>query len=215
MFMSFYTKYFTWSLTRLEAGSIPSNHSYLKILLAISGIYTTYHYKHRFLQNCGIVGYIGSDPKAFEVLVNGLTEIQNRGYDSAGIATFHNGEVSVSKYASDKLKISDSIKRLKQETTGLHENSALGIGHTRWATHGGISDLNAHPHSDHRNRIFLTHNGTITNTNEIRGILALHNIPIKSETDTELIALLIGMYLDEGHSLNLSTKLALQRLNGT
>lgn len=102
-----------------------------KLLLVAAGAFSTYYYRNQFLESCGIVGYVGSDPKALEVLLNGLTEIQNRGYDSAGIATYHDGEVKVTKYASDKLKISDSIQRLKQDAVQDHSNSSLGIGHTR------------------------------------------------------------------------------------
>ncbi|CAG9310213.1 unnamed protein product [Blepharisma stoltei] len=188
--------------------------SLYRVLFAAYGIYSIYHYRKKISESCGIIGYVGSDPKAIDVLLHGLTEIQNRGYDSAGVATYHDGEVLVTKFASDKLKISDSIEKIKQNAD-KHTNSCLGIGHTRWATHGGVNDENAHPHSDHKNRIFVAHNGTITNTHEIRSILAQCKIPIKSETDTELIALLIGMYLDEGHSLKNSIKLALQRLDGT
>ncbi|CAG9330146.1 unnamed protein product [Blepharisma stoltei] len=193
-----------------------SNFSLYHTLFAISGLYLAYDYHKQFLESCGIVGYIGKEPKAIEVILNGLNEVQNRGYDSAGVATYHENEgMRVTKYASGKDTISDSISKLSKEAAITHKGSRLGIGHTRWATHGGVTDQNAHPHSDHKNRVFVIHNGTISNTHEIEEILKHKGIPIKTETDTELIALLIGMYLDEGHSFRISTKLALERLVGT
>lgn len=170
--------------------------------------------RKKFDESCGIIGYIGTEAKAIEVLLHGLEQLQNRGYDSAGVATIHNEEVRVTKYASDELQTADALRKLKEESK-KHENSCIGIGHTRWATHGGRTDNNAHPHTDHKNRIFLVHNGTISNVTEVRETLRTRGIPIKTETDTELIALLIGTYLDEGHTLKMATTLALQQLTGT
>jgi glucosamine--fructose-6-phosphate aminotransferase (isomerizing) len=183
-----------------------------KIFLLATGI--GLYGRKKFDESCGIIGYIGTEAKAIEVLLHGLEQLQNRGYDSAGVATIHNEEVRVTKYASDDLQTADALKRLKGESR-KHENSYIGIGHTRWATHGGRTDNNAHPHTDHKNRIFLVHNGTISNVTDIRERLRSRGIPVKTETDTELIALMIGTYLDEGHTLKMATTLALQQLTGT
>jgi glucosamine--fructose-6-phosphate aminotransferase (isomerizing) len=175
----------------------------------------SYYGNRKFDESCGIVGYIGKDPNAIQVLLQGLEQLQNRGYDSAGVATIHDGEVRVTKYASDPNKVSDALKKLKDEAPARHGDSTIGIGHTRWATHGARTDINAHPHSDAKDRIYLVHNGTISNVSEIREALRNRGIPIRTETDTELIALLIGSYLDEGHSLKMATQLTLQQLTGT
>lgn len=167
------------------------------------------------IQNCGIIGYIGNRDIAMEVILQGLEEMQNRGYDSAGAVTYKNGELHISKYASSENSPSDALLRLKSELSDKHKGSYLGLGHTRWATHGEKTVLNAHPHTDLQNRVALIHNGTITNTHEILKILQSKKITPKTETDTELIALMIGLYLDEGHSLKLATRLALQKMNGT
>ena len=172
-------------------------------------------YEKNKLRSCGIIGYLGHRNIAIEVLIQGLEEMQNRGYDSAGVVTIDGNALHITKYASSANSNSDSLKRLKSEVLTSHADRRIGIGHTRWATHGGKTDLNAHPHTDHLNRIAVVHNGTITNTNEIYEILKHKNITPKTQTDTELIALMIGLYLDEGHSLKLATRLALEKMNGT
>ena len=171
---------------------------------------------YRRSHNCGIIAYLGDEPIAASVIMKGLDIMQPRGYDSVGIATIHNREeLRVSKYASDAVKVSDALDRLRINISPVHDSSSLGIGHTRWRTHGGLSDVNAHPHCDHKNRIALVHNGTITNSDEILRLLLSQGIQPKSETDTEIIALLIGWHLDEGYPLIEATKLALSRLKGT
>ena len=187
-----------------------------RMMLVLAGGYFSYQNRQKLLRNCGIVGYVGSKPIAADVLLEGLEQLQNRGYDSAGIATHHNDKgVVVTKYASDPTKVADSIKKLASEAPLHNKGSLIGIGHTRWATHGAKTDLNAHPHTDYKNRIYLVHNGTITNTQDIYKILTEKNIPVASETDTELIAQLIGMHLDEGYSLMPAVEHALEQLTGT
>uniref|UniRef100_A0A0H5RK65 Glutamine--fructose-6-phosphate aminotransferase [isomerizing] n=1 Tax=Spongospora subterranea TaxID=70186 RepID=A0A0H5RK65_9EUKA len=166
---------------------------------------------------CGIVAYVGKDPKdpAVKYLLEGLTILQNRGYDSCGISTINaNHELVTTKFASAD-STSDSIKLLSSAAPSLHAGNPIGIAHTRWATHGGKTDANAHPHLDAKNRVALVHNGTIENANELRNDLKEAGIKFKSETDSEVIACLIGFYLDEGLDTLEAVKKALSRLHGT
>merc|ERR1712159_675359 len=148
---------------------------------------------------CGIAGFIGQNPQkdnAVEYLMEGLTILQNRGYDSAGICTVtSDGDLATTKYASVG-STSDSINLLQADAPGRHAGDTIGIAHTRWATHGGRTDENAHPHMDYKNRIGLCHNGTIENSTELKQELLAKGIPFKSETDTEVIVNLIGHYMD-------------------
>lgn len=170
---------------------------------------------------CGIIGYVGNEPVT-PYLIEGLTILQNRGYDSAGVATVEEvgkgkkkkGKLVTTKYASVGTT-SDSIKILADKVPDRHGKASTGIAHTRWATHGGKTDENAHPHSDYKNRIALVHNGTIQNSFETKKRLQKIGIPFKSETDTEVIVNLIGHYLDKGMSTVDATKKALSELEGT
>lgn len=171
----------------------------------------------RFADACGIVAYVGKEPKdpAVKYLLEGLTILQNRGYDSCGVATINSKkEIITTKFASAD-STSDSIKLLSTAAPPLHEGNPVGIAHTRWATHGGKTDANAHPHSDAKNRIALVHNGTIENANELKQELKELGLPFKSDTDSEVIAVLIGRYLDEGLETMDAVKKALSRLHGT
>jgi len=164
--------------------------------------------------NCGIIAYIGSDP-ATPFLLEGLTILQNRGYDSAGIATLDaNLNIVTSKFASEG-STSDSIDLLRKDAPSKHIGHSIGIAHTRWATHGGKTDANAHPHSDSKNRIALVHNGTIENSGELRAELLAKGFKFRSETDTEVIAQLIGFYLDQNLPLKAAVNKTLSRLEGT
>lgn len=150
-----------------------------------------------FAENCGIVGVVGSDD-ASGFILEGLTILRNRGYDSAGIATISEkgDELLITKYAS-KDSTADSIDLVKNHAA-KHIGHFTGIGHTRWATHGGKTDNNAHPHTDQHNRIAVIHNGTINNAYELKKELQEKGIKFLSETDTEVIAQLIGLNLDKG-----------------
>lgn len=140
---------------------------------------------------CGIVGYVG-DNNAREVIIDGLKRLEYRGYDSAGIALNINDHIEIRKHVGE-------IKNLEKIIEDEAFESNIGIGHTRWATHGAPSDINAHPHSNADNTIAVVHNGIIENFVELREMLETeHGIVFKSETDTEVIAHLIGIY-DEGN----------------
>lgn len=131
---------------------------------------------------CGIVGYVG--PKdCSEVLVNALTKLEYRGYDSAGIAVFDNGEI---KTVKTKGKLQDLKDKLAEVGT---PKGHVGIGHTRWATHGEPSDVNSHPHSGAR--VTIVHNGIIENYMELKDFLISKGRTFLSDTDTEVVAQLL------------------------
>lgn len=162
---------------------------------------------------CGIVGVVGGPEgdDASSVLIEGLTILKNRGYDSAGIASipYDGSELCVTKFAS-RDTTSDSIDLVIQHHH-KHVGHTTGIGHTRWATHGGKTDENAHPHVDYKNRIALIHNGTINNAFDLKKELQAQGIKFTSETDTEVIAQLVGTYLDKGLESKDALEAALSR----
>ena len=134
---------------------------------------------------CGIVGFTGTSPAA-PILLDGLSKLEYRGYDSAGIAVRDgDGETEVVK-AKGKLKV------LKEMTNnGDAVKGSCGIGHTRWATHGEPSTLNAHPHCSDDNQVIAVHNGIIENYQELREKLSKSGYSFKSQTDTEVAVKLI------------------------
>lgn len=164
---------------------------------------------------CGIVAYVGPDP-ATPYLVEGLTILQNRGYDSAGISTVsENGGLKTTKCASVNTT-DDSIKILSDKAPANHGKDSVGIAHTRWATHGGKTDANAHPHADKLDRISVVHNGTLANMDVLKKELKAKGYTFKSQTDTEVISILIGMYLEkEGVDILTAVRKSLTRLEGT
>ena len=136
---------------------------------------------------CGIVGYVGSG-NCTDVLMDSLSKLEYRGYDSAGIAVFENGEIKVAK---SKGRLTDPEQKMEQ--TGRPEGHA-GIGHTRWATHGEPSDINSHPHSG--KRVTIVHNGIIENYKPLKDFLLAQGRTFQSETDTEVVAQLLDYYYD-------------------
>src|SRR5262245_30829972 len=135
---------------------------------------------------CGIIGYTGNRP-AGPIIIEGLRRLEYRGYDSAGIAVF-NGAGSFDLHKK-KGKIDDGLGRLLDDQP-LH--GTLGLGHTRWATHGPPTDENSHPHFDQSGRIAVVHNGVIENYDRIKQRLLKAGHTFKSATDTEVLAHLIG-----------------------
>ena len=137
---------------------------------------------------CGIVGVLGQH-QAAPILVEGLKRLEYRGYDSAGIATVHDGRLDRRRALGKLVNLSDKL---------VHEPLAgtSGIGHTRWATHGAATTQNAHPHA--RGKVAVVHNGIIENYRELRAFLAEHQMVPETETDTETVAMLCDWYLSQG-----------------
>jgi glucosamine--fructose-6-phosphate aminotransferase (isomerizing) len=155
---------------------------------------------------CGIVGYIGNR-QAFPVLINGLKRLEYRGYDSAGVAVL-NGSPKVFK---QKGKVSDLEEFVKSENV----DGVMGIGHTRWATHGEPNDVNAHPHTSEFGNFVLIHNGIIENYSKLRERLENRGVRFKSETDSEVLANLIEyIYLKGKVSAEVAVRLALTKVIG-
>lgn len=136
---------------------------------------------------CGIVGYTGAQ-NAAPILLDGLSKLEYRGYDSAGIAVIQGDKISISK-------VTGRIANLREKTENGRLNPGLtGIGHTRWATHGAPTDLNAHPHASNNGKFAVVHNGIIENYLELREELTQKGYYFESETDTETIVHLVEMY---------------------
>src|SRR6202167_5532118 len=153
---------------------------------------------------CGIVGIL-AERQVDSLLIEGLKRLEYRGYDSAGIATLANGHI---EYRRAEGKLENLASRLKQEPLP----GTVGIGHTRWATHGRPSEDNAHPHVT--DKVAVVHNGIIENYRELREELEKKQHRFLSETDTETIAHLITDYLDQGQTPQQATAAALKRLEG-
>jgi len=156
---------------------------------------------------CGIIGYIG-EKNCVPILINGLKRLEYRGYDSAGISIINNGSTALVK---NKGKVSALEERVKS----LNMNAVLGIGHTRWATHGIPNEINAHPHANTDNTLFLIHNGIIENYQVIKKGLLKMDYTFRSDTDSEVLVQLIDSFIKEGYSLINAVQLALGEVEGT
>lgn len=156
---------------------------------------------------CGIVGYIGNK-KAGPILLTGLSSLEYRGYDSAGIATIKNNTIHISK---DKGRV-ENLKNISNEEV---LNSNIGIAHTRWATHGKPSMENSHPHMDNSNTFAVVHNGIIENYILLKSFLEENNYSFKSQTDTEIIPNLIHYFYKQNSDLLKSVYLACKKLEGS
>ncbi|MHC1712629.1 MAG: glutamine--fructose-6-phosphate transaminase (isomerizing) [Solidesulfovibrio sp.] len=157
---------------------------------------------------CGIIGYCGHRP-AVPVIIEGLKRLEYRGYDSSGVAFLQGGEL-VSVKAEGKLVNLEN--KLAAQNIYL---ATSGLGHTRWATHGLPTEKNAHPHLDASRSIALVHNGIIENFQDLKKELAAAGIRCISETDTEVLAQLVGLYLKEKGSLAAAISKALSRVEGS
>jgi len=155
---------------------------------------------------CGIVGYLGSKV-ASEILLEGLKRLEYRGYDSAGIAVINADQLVVEKAKG-------RISNLEAKVDDRFNGSTIGIAHTRWATHGAPNENNAHPHLDHTGRIALVHNGIIENYAALRKFLEDLGLKFQSETDTEVLAKLIGHFYPDGN-LEQAVRSALSEIQGT
>ncbi|WP_328300329.1 glutamine--fructose-6-phosphate transaminase (isomerizing) [Streptomyces sp. NBC_00435] len=157
---------------------------------------------------CGIVGYVGAQ-SALDVVIAGLKRLEYRGYDSAGVAVLADGSLAAVKKAG-------KLVNLEKELVG-HPLPAgsTGLGHTRWATHGGPTDVNAHPHLDNSGRVAVVHNGIIENFAALRAELAERGHRLESETDTEVVAhLLAERFEDAGGDLAEAMRQVCRRLDG-
>lgn len=156
---------------------------------------------------CGIIGYIGEN-SALPVLLNGLKELEYRGYDSCGVSLIESGEI-FSKSINGRI---DVLERLLGNNV-LLSKAKIGIGHTRWATHGKANIINAHPHFDCSGDISVVHNGVIENYEELKKFLKNHKF--KSETDTEVVPHLIEEFLKRGYNLENSFLEMISLLEGS
>ena len=155
---------------------------------------------------CGIVGYIGTQ-QAAPILLDGLSKLEYRGYDSAGIAIYNGTSIDMVK-SKGRLKVLNELTHDGETIKGT-----IGIGHTRWATHGSPSDVNAHPHFNKDKSIVVVHNGIIENYLKLRKKLEKHGYEFVSETDTEVIAHLLDYYY-HGNPLQAITKV-MHRMEGS
>src|SRR5690349_913924 len=156
---------------------------------------------------CGIVGYVG--PKSAErVIVEGLRRLEYRGYDSAGVALVHEGGLVGDKRAG---KLTNLDKALEEHPL---PESSIGIGHTRWATHGPPTDRNAHPHRGQKERVAVVHNGIIENFASLRHELEAAGHDLRSDTDTEVAAHLLEIAVADGADLTTAMQDVCRRLRG-
>jgi glucosamine--fructose-6-phosphate aminotransferase (isomerizing) len=156
---------------------------------------------------CGIIGYVGNRP-AVPILLEGLQRLEYRGYDSAGLAVLaENGELCIEKSLGKLATLASNLR-------GRWPSSCLGIGHTRWATHGRPSDINAHPHRDCQGRVVVIHNGIVENYLALKQRLVDEGHTFVSETDTEVIPHLIEHYLRDGSSLEVAVGRAIGEMEG-
>ncbi len=155
---------------------------------------------------CGIVGYIGRRD-AIPVLLEGLRSLEYRGYDSAGLAVIYRNKLQITKTAG---RVQDLRDRVNDRT-----KASIGIGHTRWATHGEPTDINAHPHTDAAGRIAVVHNGIIENAEPLRAALVNRGVTLVSDTDTEALAHMIAAEATGEVSLEDAVRRVLRHVDGT
>ena len=156
---------------------------------------------------CGIIGYLGNK-SAKDIIIKGLKRLEYRGYDSSGIATMESKKLAVTKTSG---KVADLILSMPSD---LHQGN-MGIGHTRWATHGEPNNINAHPHIDNKGKFVLVHNGIVENYNSLKQFLSENGINCQTDTDTEVLVQFIA-YLYEKEKLSFveTVRLALNEVVG-
>ena len=155
---------------------------------------------------CGIVAYIGPRD-AMPIILNGLKRLEYRGYDSAGLAVLQNGDIEIRRDTGKLCRLANLIG-----DSPVHGN--VGIGHTRWATHGAPNATNAHPHLGMTGEVVVVHNGIVENYLELKDELQAEGVVFKSETDTETIVHLIERYLSLRQKLPGATRNAFRHLKG-
>jgi glucosamine--fructose-6-phosphate aminotransferase (isomerizing) len=156
---------------------------------------------------CGIVGYIG-DKNCIPILINGLKRLEYRGYDSAGIAFFSDGDSYI-------IKNKGKVSLLEERVENIDLQPVIGIGHTRWATHGIPNETNAHPHFNEDKSLFIIHNGIIENYQTLRTSLKKLGYNFITETDSEVIAHLIDSFIKKGYPVFKAVQFALNEVEGT
>ncbi len=155
---------------------------------------------------CGIVGYVGPR-EAQGIVLEGLKRLEYRGYDSSGIAAIHDGRIAIRRAVG---KLSNLEGLLAAEPV----DGSIGIGHTRWATHGKPSEINAHPHLDCTGQVVVIQNGIVENYRTLRQELKAEGHCFASETDTEVIVHLVERYLKEGQDLEAAVRSMLHQIEG-
>lgn len=160
---------------------------------------------------CGITAIISKNTNIYQFLVESLKNLQNRGYDSAGICSIKDNELIYYKKASDSTKT--AIEYIEENCSNIFEDCTIGIAHTRWATHGNKTDKNSHPHICYKNKLALVHNGIIENYNILKQFLEEKGVIFKSDCDSEIIVNLISYYYNK--SLIDAIKEACNMLEGT
>jgi glutamine---fructose-6-phosphate transaminase (isomerizing) len=156
---------------------------------------------------CGIVGYIGPR-QAYPIVLKGLKRLEYRGYDSSGVALLHNGKLDVYKKKG-------KVAELEESLVGVNLDSHVGIGHTRWATHGEPSDRNSHPHTSASGRLSMIHNGIIENYAQLKKELLSKNYTFTSDTDTEVLLNFIeDIQINNNCPLEEAVRIAIKRITG-
>nr|MCH9822012.1 class II glutamine amidotransferase [Bacteroidota bacterium] len=154
---------------------------------------------------CGIVGYIGSK-EAYPIIIKGLKRLEYRGYDSAGVALLEDAKINLYKKQG-------KVSKLVEFAENKNKNGHLGIGHTRWATHGEPNDVNSHPHLSNSGNLVMIHNGIIENYAAIKAELEKRGYVFHSETDTEVLLNLIeDIHVNEKVSLGAALRKALNHV---
>ena len=155
---------------------------------------------------CGIIGYVGDEQRAMEVILDGLSKLEYRGYDSAGLAIIENGKIFIEKK-------SGKLENLRNALKGKEESAYVGIGHTRWATHGNPTDENSHPHFSSDRKVAVVHNGIIENYLELKEELTKEGYVFTSQTDSEVVAHLFSKHYN-GDMLSTLRKVT-ERIRGS